>query len=411
MFKTMTNKTSASMQVTACPKIISLLFLLFLLAGCQLKEVPFTKVEVTVTLPDDAVQGGKDGYVVKLTNIATGRSQSLTTDTTGVLVITAEEGVYNVEVAGQKTLTTIVSKGTTQQVFTQTVDIRGLIEKSLVTGGKVSVTVPLQIAQKGNGFVIQEIYFTGSTTPANGSYYQDQYIEIYNNSDSVLYADGLSIVESNHLSNTAVSEYTNYPNDLIVGALYTIPGDGKTYPVQPGQSVVVASLGINHKTANANSPVDLSKADFEWYDSGKDVDVPEVPNMIRNFCYSNTIWVLHVKGYHAYAIFKAPGTYADFLTQNTISVQTASGTSVTRIKVPNSLILDGVELGTAGAIGSKSLSTSIDVSYTYCDGSYIGKSVRRKVLKSENGRAVLQDTNNSGKDFIPNATPKPWEVE
>jgi len=170
-------------------------------------------------------------------------------------------------------------------------------------------------------------------------------------------------------------------------------------------------LGINHKTSNLNSPVDLSKANFEWYDSGKDVDVPEVPNMIRNFCYSNTIWVLHVKGYHAYAIFKAPGTYADFLSQNTVSVQTASGSSVTRIRVPNALILDGVELGAAGTIGSKSLSSSIDVSYTFCDGSYIGKSVRRKVLSRVNGRAILQDTNNSGKDFISNAIPKPWEVE
>ena len=407
----MATKKSAFMQITAYSKIVQSLFFVFMLAGCQLKEVPFTQVEVVVSIPSDAIQGGKDGYVVKLTNIATGRSQSRTTDSTGVLVISAEEGVYNVEVAAEKTLTTTVTNGGEQQDFTQTVDIRGLLEKSLVTGGQAKLTVAVQVAQKGNGFVIQEIYFTGSTTPANGSYYQDQYIEIYNNSDSVLYADGLSIVESNHLSNSAVSEYPNFPNDLIAGALYTIPGDGKTYPVKPGGSIVIASLGINHKTVNSNSPVDLSKADFEWYDSGKDVDVPEVTNMIRTFCYSNTIWVLHVKGYHAYAIFKAPGNLADFMAQNTINVQTASGSSVTRVRVPNSLILDGVELGTAGTIGSKSLSSSIDVSYTYCDGSYSGKSVRRKVLRMENGRAILQDTNNSGKDFIPNAIPKPWEVE
>jgi len=94
-----------------------------------------------------------------------------------------------------------------------------------------------------------------------------------------------------------------------------------------------------------------------------------------------------------------------------VLIPTTSGTSVARVKVPNNLILDGVELGSAGNIESKSLSSSIDVSFTYCDGSYIGKSVRRKVLKWENGRAYLQDTNNSAKDFIPNATPKPWAVE
>jgi len=399
------------MQVIYNFKKLCFLLVIVLLVGCQLQEVPFSKVSITIALPADAIPAGKDNYVIKLTNIATGRTQSDATDITGEVTLNVEEGVYNVEVSGQKTLTTNVVDGTSQQTYTQTVDIRGLLEKSLVKGSQIALSVPLQIAQKGNGFVIQEIYFSGSTTPANGSYYQDQYIELFNNSDSVLYADGLSIVESNHLSGNAISEYTNYPNDLIVGAIYTIPGEGKTHPVQPGKSIVIASLGINHKLANANSPVDLSKADFEWYDSGKDVDVPEVPNMIRNFCYSNTIWVLHVKGYHAYAIFKAPGNYADFISQNTVSVQTASGSSISRIKIPNSLLYDGVELGAVGAIGSKSLSSSIDVSYTYCNASYNGKSVRRKVLKRENGRVILQDTNNSAKDFIPNTTPKPWEVE
>lgn len=392
-------------------KVIILSFFVVLLAGCKSNEVLHTKVTVAISLPDAAVQAGKAGYAVKLTNNATANSQVLTTDTTGTVTVSVEEGVYNVEVTGQKTLTTTVAGTTAQQSYTQTVDIRGLLEKSLVTGSELKLTVPLQIAQKGNGFVIQEVYFTGSTTPAKGSYYQDQYIEVYNNSDSVLYADGLSVVEANHLSNSAVAEYADYPNDLIVDAVYTIPGDGKTYPVQPGKSIVIASLAINHKTANANSPVDLSKADFEWYDGGKDVDVPEVPNMIRNFCYSNTIWTLHTRGYRAYAIFKAPGSYTDFLAQNSVGILTASGSTVTRIKVANSLIIDGVELGTAGTIGSKSLSSAIDVSYTYCDGAYIGKSVRRKVLKTVNGRAVLQDTNNSASDFIPNATPKPWEVE
>lgn len=392
-------------------KLVLLTLIITILNGCQLQEVPFTKVLVSISLPVDALQGGKNGYTVILTNIATGRKLTDTTDTTGVLNLTAEEGVYNVTVTGQKSLITIVSSGTSQQSFTQEVEIRGLLEKSLVKGEQVALNVTMQMPQKGNGFVIQEVYYTGSTTPANGNYYHDQYIEIFNNTDSVLYADGLSVAESNHLNTSAISEYGNFPNDLIVGAIYTIPGDSTSYPVQPGKSVVIASLGINHKTANANSPIDLAKADFEWYDAGKDVDVPEVPNMIRNFCYSNTIWVLHTRGAHAYAIFKAPGNYTDFVTQNTVSILTASGSSVLRVKIPNSLILDAVDLGLGGIIGSKSLSSAIDVSFSYCDASYNGKSVRRKVLKWENGRAILQDTNNSAKDFIPNATPKPWEVE
>ncbi|MEA4840085.1 MAG: DUF4876 domain-containing protein [Bacteroidales bacterium] len=382
-----------------------------LMTGCRLQEVPFTNAVIHLSLPDEALPGGYDGYQVTLTNIATGRSQSDSTDAEGVTSIRVEEGVYKIEVSGVKTLETTVNVGSSQQTITQKVQISGLLEKALVIGETFEATIPLFVSLQSNGFVIKEIYYTGSTTPKSGSYYQDQYIEIYNNSDSVLYADGLTIVESTHLSSKDVPEFVDYPNDLIAGVLYTVPGDGTTYPVQPGKSIVIASLGINHTAVNANSPADLSKADFEWFDNGTDVDVPEVTNMIRAFCYSNTIWIMHVKGYHAYAIFKPESSISDFVTQNTVNVMTASGSTVTRVKVPNSMILDGVELGTAGTIGSKSLSSSIDVSYTYCDGSYIGKSVRRKVLKWENGRVILQDTNNSAKDFIPNATPIPWKVE
>lgn len=388
-----------------------LIFGLLFLAGCELQNVPYSKAVIKVSVPDNVLQAGKDGYTVTLTNIATDRKISGTTNAQGVAEITAEEGVYDVSVTAEKTIETDVKGGDSQQKYTQNVRISGMLEKVVLTGNNVEETVPLAIAQQGNGFVIQEIYFTGSTTPANGAYFQDQYIELYNNSDSVLYADGISIVESDHLSSLSINEYAGYPDYLIAGAIYTIPGDGKTYPVQPGQSIVIASLGINHKAANANSPVDLSKADFEWYDTGKDVDVPEVPNMIRNFCYSYTLWIMHTKGYHAYAIFKPEGNYTDFLKENTILVQTTSGSSVSRVRIPNSLILDGVELGAPGALGSKSLSSSIDVSYTYCSAAFSGKSVRRKVLKKENGRAILQDTNNSASDFIPDATPKPWEVE
>jgi len=388
------------------------LLLPLLWTGCALQPVPFTEAEILVTLSDsDAIRAGYNGYTVKLTNIATYRTVSDTTDFDGKIQFRVEEGIYNIEVTARKNLITIVTNGSTSHAFTRPVQINGLKEKVEVLGLKVSDTIPLMIPQQGNGFVIKEIYYTGSKTPSNGSYYQDQFIEIYNNSDSVLYADGLTIVESTHISSTAVYPYSDRPNDLIAGALYTIPGTGLEHPVQPGKSLVLASMGINHKLANANSPVDLSHADFEWYDAGIDVDVPEVPNLIRAFCYSNTIWIFHVKGYHAYALIQPAEGIASFVTAHSVSVLTSNGSSVTRIAVPYSIIQDGVELGTAGTIGSKALSSSVDVSFTFCDGSYIGKSVRRKVLKWENGRAILQDTNNSASDFISNATPKPGLVE
>ena len=63
-------------------------------------------------------------------------------------------------------------------------------------------------------------------------YSGDQYIKIYNNSDSVLYADGLVILES--AFNTAQQyEYTPdiMSQAMAVQCVYVIPGNGKDYPV------------------------------------------------------------------------------------------------------------------------------------------------------------------------------------
>jgi hypothetical protein len=318
-----------------------------------------------------------------------------------------EEGVYNIQITARKILS---ANNSGAKVVA---NLSGIIQKINIIGENQEILIPLSLAKLTEGFVIKEIYYAGSTTPASKTYNKDQFIEIYNNSDSVLYADGISIAESQHGSSTAIAEFTNYPNDLIVDAIYTIPGNGKSNPIQPRSSLLIASMAINHKIENPNSPSDMSIADFEWFDPGTiyDVDVPEVPNLVRNYCYSNTVWQLFVTGVRAYVIFKTTDDYTEFVTQNKIQVLTPSGSYRTSIKIAHSLIIDGVELAPAGVMGSKSLPTIIDLSYTYCNSTYNGKSVRRKVLEWKNGKAILQDTNDSANDFIFNADPKPREVE
>jgi hypothetical protein len=383
------------------------IFFSVILVGCQLQEVPITSANISFTIPADALTAGKDNYKATITNIATGRVVTMISDVNGLISAKLEEGVYNIQITARKILSTDNSGAMV------VANLSGMVQKINIVGGMLELSIPLSMVRMTEGFVIKEIYYAGSTTPANKSYNKDQFIELYNNSDSVLYADGISIAESQHGSSTAVPEFTDYPNDLIVDAIYTIPGNGKTCPVQPRTSLLIASMGINHQIDNPNSPSDMSKADFEWFDPGTvyDVDVPEVPNLVRNYCYSNTVWQLFVTGVRAYVIFKTSGDYTEFVNQNKIQVQTASGSFRTSIKVAHSLIIDGVELAPAGVMGSKSLPTMIDLSYTYCNGSYNGKSVRRKVLEWKNGKAVLQDTNDSASDFIPNANPKPREVE
>jgi hypothetical protein len=53
----------------------------------------------------------------------------------------------------------------------------------------LKLTVSTFTAQ--GGFVISEIFFTGTSTAEGGSYSGDQYIRITNNSDVTLYADSI----------------------------------------------------------------------------------------------------------------------------------------------------------------------------------------------------------------------------
>src|SRR5690606_36701322 len=126
-------------------------------------------------------------------------------------------------------------------------------------------------------FVLKEIFFTGNKTPEGKTYNGDKYFIIYNNSDEVLYADGLVLAQSTFLSVTKRA-YTPdiMANAFTADAIVMIPGDGDDYPIEPGKSFVVANNAINHLEYNSNS-LDLTDADFELELLGTiNVDNPQV---------------------------------------------------------------------------------------------------------------------------------------
>ena len=139
--------------------------------------------------------------------------------------------------------------------------------------------------------VIAEVFFSGTLQSSGNQYYGDDYVKLYNNTDHVLYADGITLWESKF---TTVDKY-NYTPDILpeavtVQALYTVPGSGTDHPVLPGEYFLLADTGIDHRTINPNS-FDLSEADFEWYDvstkpNNLDIDSPTVPNLDKWYCYT-----------------------------------------------------------------------------------------------------------------------------
>lgn len=371
-------------------------------------EVEIVNYFLAVNLPSDLQSTDASGLNVTFKNTLTGSVQVLSTNSQGTVAFTGLPGIYNIEVTGQKTYSFVNSNGET---IDRTVSLAGIRENVALTSLSTNLTMDavMQIASKG--WVIKEIYYTGSKTPSGGAYNKDQFVELYNNTDSVLYADGISIAQT--ANNTQSQEINIYASDIdqntYVNTVYTIPGSGKDVPVQPGKSILLAPQPINHKELNENS-FDLSTANYQWYDSHAtlSIDVPEVPNMEKYYSYSATIWILHNRGYVSFIAFRAPKATGDYVTENTDIRNNNSGNSVTAIRISNDDILDAVELGSKSDFKSKSLSSSLDIGYTYCSGSGTAKSVRRKIEKEEeDGRVVYKDTNNSALDFIPDATPMP----
>ena len=391
----------------------SLVFIFLICAGfiaCTDDEnedkVKTTDFTLTLTSPEGLDVKSISDLIVTFKNVNTGK---LTIDSSAKVenTIALTEGLYNISVEGY--ITYVVDENTMEG------QVRGYKESVNLIGASNTGSIDLFLLNAKTDFVIEEIYFAGSSTTEGKAYKGDQFIKIYNNSDSVLYADGLSILESTFTT----SQQFDYTPDIMSQAMavqhvYTIPGSGKEYPVQPGESILICDKAIDHREANTNS-FDMRKADFEWYNEHNlDVDNPEVPNLDITYSSTLSIWYLNDQGLKAYAIARLQVDKETFLKDYTYDYDYINSNipmSRSTYKVPNSWIIDAVNLSNKAQHVWNVVDASLDMGFTYCgeiasDKSRYDKSVRRKVLSTTfDGRKILKDTNNSTEDFEARATP------
>lgn len=387
-----------------------LAFMLFICTGfiacTDDDKVKITEFTLTLTEPEDLNVTSISDLHVTFKNVNTGKITTNTlTGTEGK--ITLNEGLYNITVEGK--MNYIVDEKTVEG------QVKGYKESVNIVGATSTDNIKLFLFNSKADFVIEEVYFAGSTTPEGKQYSGDQYFKIYNNSDSVLYADGLVILESEFTT----SRQYDYTPDIMsqamtVAHVYAIPGNGKEYPVQPGESILICDKAIDHTVATPNS-FDLRNANFEWYnDNDRDVDNPEVPNLDIIYSSTLTIWTLNNQGLKAYAIARMGVDKQTFLKDYLYECSYVnSGITMTRnfYKFPNEWIIDAVNISNKAQYIWNVVDASLDMGFTYCgevakDKNRYNKSVRRKVLSTTpDGRKILKDTNNSTEDFEAKATP------
>ncbi|MGE5354107.1 MAG: DUF4876 domain-containing protein [Acidobacteriota bacterium] len=235
-----------------------------------------------------------------------------------------------------------------------------------------------------SGIVINELYVGG---PVNSDFYfYDQFIELYNSSDSVKYLDGMTIMRftGNSISEGYKGPGADEGNDGdIDGATYVFKFPGKygekNYPMLPMSFLVLAQNAINHRKFYSSS-VDLSNADWEFYNqySAKDLDNPNVPNLIN----------------------MRPDKTADFimsLTNDVIIV--ASGKDENwQDGIDISTILDGVEYNFSRR-QMKTLDRRVENTFSLSPPAYQGHSMQRREA------GVDTDEGSLDWEIIPRPTP------
>lgn len=315
-----------------------------------------------------------------------------------------------------------------------------------------SKTMPIRLVSGSplGNWVFKQIYYAGSNT-SKGAGTRDFFVELYNNSDQVLYADSLcfGIVYGKNNNNTGVNllpnlqfdwtksigmNVTNNANDdyVYAKAIFMVPSDGTgtKYPVQPGSSIIIAETAIDHtkpytlhsdKVQDIEDPtltVDLSKADFEVYlypyeqkiQPGRtryasDIDNPGVPDVETIFATGMRDMILNPQGKEAYVLFKGTHTIDPNKFSSYPDPTETTVTTTTKVypQIPNNIILDAVELSSVLEKDKtpRRLNVSMDGGYAAVTGGpFSSQAIVRKTKQTVNGRRILQDTNNSTKDFV-----------
>ncbi|MFT3902972.1 MAG: DUF4876 domain-containing protein [Niabella sp.] len=309
-------------------------------------------------------------------------------------------------------------------------------------------------AQGTKGFVIKQVYYAGSNSKTAAGI-SDQFIEIYNNSNKTLYADGLyvsfitgsRIMPGTKLSKDGAASVKDYAvredgtfdwtqsygmpdniraNDdyIYASTVYRVPGNGTSHPVKAGESFVIAQSAKNYKEpftrfngqkvtpTQPDSTVDLSHADFEVNmlqvdENARDHDNPDVVDMDIVRKDVRVDMLMDWNGKEAIVIYRYPGDINQLPTYTTPLKGKVESTNPVHLmfpfmQLPIKYVLDAVEIQPGdGTKGPKRLPESLDKGAAGTDVvTNSGRSVIRKTLKKQRGRIILQDTDNSSNDFI-----------
>ncbi len=396
-------------------KLLYIMILVFV--GCDVYETPSTySFSVTAYYPAEINNGAVISDVEILTrNVQTGREFVQKTNGNGSATFSVRGGNYDIVISFSEEHEIEIEGYLVKKTLLFNGSLTG--EAILENGNKLDVNTEYSVLNEG--FVIKQLYTSGSRTPLGKSYGAAKFVEIFNNSDEVLYSDGLCFGVVHKTTTYEPTPWVDENGDLLPriplwSFVAIVPGSGEEHPIQPGESFVIALSGLNHRddpNGNPNS-IDLSGSAWEFYvEDGKYIDVPAVPNILMQRITRGSAMIFDVRG-QVVILFRLPSDDLETIFTNTDNYMVEPGGSFNCFMVPRGWVIDGIDnlrLDDRGAY--KRLPNSIDVGYIQHKGSYQKVAIKRKVKEVIDGRTVYEDTNNSTNDFLTNQEPTPGVIE
>ncbi|MCR5709591.1 MAG: DUF4876 domain-containing protein [Bacteroidales bacterium] len=391
-------------------RILVLMLVMPAAVSCYYEHQSQATLTVQLVLDDESVDIDFERIEVRLQNKQADFNYSSGCDAQGRAVFTVSPGKYDVMASAWFPDTRIAVNGASEE-FLLLED--GVVDATGAYGAPV-IEVRLRVAIP-NPLIIREFYYHGSTTLEGANYTKDTYVELYNNAGpggQTVYLDSLCLAAIYPYNSTTGNNAWAGLDTIPVAQMYWMfPGDGHTYPLGPGESVVIACNAAVDHTGRATSGLKLNKAHFGCWSEllpRHEISAGVVP-MVLTMTGQGNAWALSIHS-PALVVFRPSMGVAAWQGQPDVweyfEPGRSSGTKYWHIA--SEWILDGVECVDAPSGAIKRLPPSIDASYVWMrSGHYSGKCVSRVLDFVSEGIEVYKDTNNSDEDFMPDCIPSP----
>lgn len=348
-----------------------------------------------------------EGLTVTFLNLQNNAEIVSTVDADGVAHAKLTPGDYSIIVSGEVEYdgNTYMMNATEPQVSLVKTITK---EEVLNSKDKLIAIRPSKLSP----LIINEMYIAGSS---QAYYFRDQTYHIYNNGNKVEYLDGVCIAQMHPNLASASATLPIWPDEdginnfVYALVVWQIPGDGDDYPLQPGESAVIAQEARNHfdnMTDAKYVTIDNSMSNWECWAGNAARNNPDVPNMAPlftggiNWGYQ---WLASVFG-PAICIFKPTDGIVmgeNFYDDRENNCQHEVNKTTYYAKIPADWILDGIEtMEDYSLLGKKRIPGFVDAGGAAAGSSYSGRALSRKVVSTRaDGTPIYADTNNSTNDF------------